>query len=263
MGDFDPATEEFPTIKNRHGLKVFIKLITPTDQPVRGNAYLVHGFSDVHDTGHMRALTRAFVRAGYRVVVWDATHSWGRSGGDGKKATFYYHQADLEDVMDWSKSQSWFQERYFLAGFSLGGVIAGTFAAAHPAQVAGLVLASPVVSGRLLKRRIPWPLRLWWRLRGTVKHRILGMGLPEWEFIRSSWSYDLVEAAARLTMPVLVVAAGRDLLIPPRYIRRLYRAIPHSHKQLVTAPGAAHGFDRPWEMERLEREVREWLRDTS
>jgi predicted alpha/beta-hydrolase family hydrolase len=82
MGDFDPATERFARITNRHGLQVFVKLVEPAGE-ARGNVYLAHGFSDVHDTPHMRALTAAWVRAGYNVVVWDATHSWGRSEGCG------------------------------------------------------------------------------------------------------------------------------------------------------------------------------------
>jgi hypothetical protein len=49
MGDFDPATEEFPVTINRHGLRLFIKIITPPD--AHGNAYLAHGHSDVHVRG--------------------------------------------------------------------------------------------------------------------------------------------------------------------------------------------------------------------
>jgi pimeloyl-ACP methyl ester carboxylesterase len=262
MGDFDPAHEAFASIQNRHDLKVFIKIITPTDQPVRGNAYLAHGFSDVHDTGHMRALTSACVRAGYRVIVWDATHTWGhRSDGETREATFYYHHADLEDVLDWSRTQPWYEQRFVLIGFSLGAMMAGVYAAAHPAQVLALGMVSPLVSGSLLRRRVPWPLRTWWRRRGTIRRRVLGMGLPEWEFMRSGWSYDLLAEARRLRMPVLIVGAGRDRLIPPRYVRKLYAAVSHDRKRLVIVPRALHAFDRPWEMERLEGDVREWLKE--
>ena len=126
MGDFDPAKEGFAKHTNRHGLDVFIKIIEPTDQPVVGNAYLVHGFSDVHDAGHMRAITSAFVRSGYLVVVWDATYTWsGRSGGTPDGARFYFHQEDLEDVVEWSRGQSWWRPRFALAGYSLGGAVAG------------------------------------------------------------------------------------------------------------------------------------------
>lgn len=256
MGDFDPAVESFPRIRNRHGLDVFIKLLM-VPEPV-GNVYLAHGFSDVHDTPHMRALTAAAVKAGYNVIVWDATHSWGRSGGSSELASFYYHHEDLEDVVAWSREQSWYRERFVLAGHSLGGMVAGTFAAAHPREVERLLLVSPVVSGPRLRRRIPWPIRAWWRWRGEVAAPRFGVSRSGWEFMRSSWSYDLLQSAHRLTMPVLVVGAGRDVLIPRRLMKRLQRRLPNG--RLVMVPGAIHGFDREWEMERLEQIVCEWLK---
>jgi pimeloyl-ACP methyl ester carboxylesterase len=273
MGDFDPATERFARITNRHGLQVFVKLVEPAGE-ARGNVYLAHGFSDVHDTPHMRALTAAWVRAGYNVVVWDATHSWGRSEGSSELASFYHHHEDLEDVIDWSRGEPWYRERFALCGHSLGGMVAGTYAAAHAAAVERLVLVSPVVSGPALKRRVPWPVQAWWRWRGEVggsgtRLARWGVSRSGWEFMRSGWAYDLLRSAHRLTMPVLIVGAARDVLIPPRLLRRLFRRLPGEvargggalgeSKRLVIVPGARHGFDREWEMERLGEVVGEWL----
>jgi pimeloyl-ACP methyl ester carboxylesterase len=257
MADFDPAVELFPVITNRHGLRVFVKLLmVPGSEK---NVYLAHGFSDVHDTPHMRALTAAFVGAGYNVVVWDATHSWGRSEGASERASFYYHHEDLEDVIDWSRGQPWWRERFVLAGHSLGGMVAGTYAAAHASAVERLVLVAPVVSGPALRRRIPLPVRAWWRVRGQVSAERWGIGRYGWELMRSTWSYDLLKVAHRLVMPVLIVGAGRDLLIPPRMLRRLFGRVASDAKRLVVVPGARHGFDREWEMERLEGVVGKWL----
>jgi len=255
MGDFNPAREEFPRIHNRHGLDVFIKVLL-VPKPV-GNVYLAHGFSDVHDTPHMRALTAAAVQAGYNVVVWDATHSWGRSGGSSELASFYYHHQDLEDVLAWSRGQPWYREQFVLAGHSLGGLVAGVYAAAHPRQVGRLALVSPVVSGLRLRRRIPWPVRAWWRWRGEVAAPHWGVSRSGWEFMRSGWSYDLLRDAHRLVMPVLVVGAGRDVLTQPRLLRKLVRRLADG--RLVMVPRARHSFDREWEMVRLERVVGEWL----
>jgi pimeloyl-ACP methyl ester carboxylesterase len=259
LGDFDPARESFPVITNRHGLQVFVKVLE-VSEPV-GIAYLVHGFSDVHDTPHMRALTGAFVAAGYNVVVWDATHSWGRSGGSSEQASFYHHHEDLEDVIEWSRGEPWFQRKFALAGHSLGGMVAGTYAAAHPEQVTRLVLVSPVVSGPGLRRRIPAPVRAWWRWRGMLAAPRWGMSRSSWEFIRSTWSYDLLRSAHRLTMPTLVIGAQRDVIVPPRLVRRLGRLVPAAGKQVVIVPGARHGFDRDWEMAMLGQMVEEWLRN--
>ena len=261
MGDFDPAREFFPVIRNRYGLKLFVKVVEPPE--VQGNAYVAHGLSDVHDTVHMRALTAALVGAGYRVVLWDATHSWGRSEGSSERASFYHHFEDLEDVVAWSRSQAWYRERFVLAGHSLGGMAAGTYAASHAAQVAGLALVAPVVSGSALRRRIPWPLRVWWRWRGEVRAPGRGRTRYGWELMRSGWSYNLLAVAHRLTMPVLIVAAGRDRLIPPRLVRRLYRALASEHKQVEVVPLARHSFDAEWEALWLREVVGEWVRSLS
>jgi pimeloyl-ACP methyl ester carboxylesterase len=257
MGDFDPAVESFPVITNRHGLRVFVKLLTVPGS--ERNAYLAHGFHDVHDTAHMRALTASFVAAVYNVIVWDATHSWGRSEGESTRASFYYHHEDLEDVILWSRGQPWWRARFALAGHSLGGMVAGTYAAAHASAVERLVLVAPVVSGPALRRRIPLPLRVWWRLRGQVSAERWGIGRYDWELMRSTWSYDLLRSAHRLTMPTLIVGAARDLLIPPRLLRRLRARVVSGDKRLEIVPGARHGFDRDWEMERLEEVVGDWL----
>jgi pimeloyl-ACP methyl ester carboxylesterase len=257
MGDFDPATEEFPVTINRHGLRLFIKIITPPD--AHGNAYLAHGHSDVHDTAHMRALTAAFVRSGYRVIIWDATHSWGRSEGQTEHASFYHHQQDLEDVIEWSRGQSWYDARFALAGHSLGGMMAGLYAAAHPAHVTSLVLVSPVVSGLALRRRIPVPVQWWWRWRGVVSAPRWRISRYSWELMRSGWAYSLIAEGHRITAPTLIVGAGHDGLIPPRYLRKLYRRLRSRHKRLEVVPRAGHAFDRPWEMEILQTLTQEWL----
>ena len=257
MADFDPAVESFPRLVNRHGLSVFVKLLMVPG--ATRNAYLAHGLGNAHDAAVLRALTGAFVAAGINVIVWDATHSPNRSEGETAQASFYYHHQDLEDVIAWSRAHAWYRPQFMLAGHSLGGMAAGTYAAAHPGQVAGLVLVAPVVSGAALRRRLPLPMRAWWRLRGELRPRYLGMNAYSWEFVRSGWAYNLLEAAHLLSMPVLIVGAKRDILIPPRLLRRLYRAIPGKHKQLEIVPGARHGFDRDWEMQNLQEITQAWL----
>lgn len=256
MGDF-AAKESFPRIRNRLGLEIFVKVLEVAEP--RGNAYLVHGLGDVHDAAILRALTRGFIDSGFNVIVWDATHSKGRSEGETAQASFYFHHHDLEDVIEWSKGQDWYRPDYILAGHSLGGMAAGTFAAAHPLQVKGLVLVAPVVSGPALRRRLPGPFRMWWRLRGQVRPRLLGRNAFGWEFVRSSWAYNLIASANRLTMPVMIIGASKDLLIPARILRRLYRAIKHDHKRIEIIEGARHNFNTAWEMERLTYLVKDWV----
>ncbi|QQR53106.1 alpha/beta fold hydrolase [bacterium] len=184
--------------------------------------------------------------------------SWFRSEGVQTEATFYYHAEDLEDVVEWSRSQAWFEEQFWLLGYSLGGLAAGTYAAAHAKMVRGLMLLAPVVSGGHLKRRVPWPLRWWWRVRGRVR----GIGrwnLPPWSFMDSGWNYDLQRVSRRLIMPVLVVVGARDIITRPRVLRRLVAGVCSSDKRLIVMEGIGHSFDRPGTMGQLDAVLRPWL----
>ena len=77
--------------------------------------------------------------------------------------------------------------------------------------------------------------------------------------MKSGWAYDLLASAARLRMPVLIVGGSRDILIPPRILRKLYGAIKGEDKHIKIVQGARHGFDQPWEMERLQEVAADWL----
>jgi hypothetical protein len=49
-------------------------------------------------------------------------------------------------------------------------------------------------------------------------------------------------------------------LIPPRLLRRLYRALGGRTNKLEVVKGARHGFDAPMERQRLESIVAVFLR---
>lgn len=57
---------------------------------------------------------------------------------------------------------------------------------------------------------------------------------------RADAAHDVVERLPKISCPVLVVGAERDVLVPARYARELADAIPGARFELV--PGAAHGF---------------------
>lgn len=88
-------------------------------------------------------------------------------------------------------------------GFSLGTGVAAWLAANR--QLAGLILVSPFDSLTALARaHYPWlPVGL------LLRHR---MPVAAW--------------APRLSLPVAVIAAGRDTIVPPRRTDALRRAIP-------------------------------------
>lgn len=254
MDEVETAT---PTIQNRHGVNIYVVVNLVRD--ATGIAFLAHGLSDVHDTPHMQALNRGFLQAGYSTIRWDASNSWGRSGGSFWHAMATNHYDDMEDVITWARNEQWFNEPFRLAGYSLGGLAAGLYAQRFPAQVAALVLQSPVVAGSLALRRYR-ALRPFWQRAGFIWEP--GSGWPgkryRYELVRDLLGYDLREQAASLTMPTLVVVGARDQLNTARHQQLLVSEIP-GPPTLHLITGAGHVLKTDSQLEELERTVREWL----
>jgi uncharacterized protein len=101
-------------------------------------------------------------------------------------------------------------------GESLGAAVALRLAVERPP--AALVLRSPFGSlAEVGRRHYPW--------------------LPVSLLLADR--YDAAGRAGRLAAPLLVVAGGRDRIVPPAHSRRLFEAAPEP-KRFVLLPGADH-----------------------
>ena len=107
-------------------------------------------------------------------------------------------------------------ERVIYFGESLGAAVALRLATERPP--AALVLRSPFASLAEVGRR-HYPV------------------LPVSLLLRDR--YDSAALAGRLRAPLLVVAGGRDRIVPPGHSRRLFAAAPQP-KRLVVVDGADH-----------------------
>ncbi len=247
---------------SRSGHDLFIVVKTPRDRPLHPErlAFLAHGLNDVHDSAPMRALTCAFLEAGYRVVLWDAANSRGRSGGRLEDVTVTQYGLDLRSVVAWARGQAWFCASYALGGHSLGAGAVGEYAAEHPTEVSRLVLVAPVVSGSLVMRHIHPILLLWWRWKGITTHPRAPKDRYNWEFMRSLTRFNLLPLASRLTMPVLFVVGTRDRVTTPSDAMRLYLRLPAGRRKFALIYGARHKFETTRAQEDLSRRVETWLR---
>jgi pimeloyl-ACP methyl ester carboxylesterase len=228
------------TITNRHGLEVFVRFNGETsDKPL---ALVAHGLSDVHDSPTMRATTSALIEAGYNVLTYDATHSWGRSGGSLAKATLSHAYEDMQDVANWAAGQPWFQEPFVIAGHSLGGAAALSYAADHPERVSRVILIAPVVAGKLTARQINPVIRFMWRLTGRLP-------LPGnyrqhfgYDLLKDGLSYDGRRLAPGFRVPVITIVGTHDKSTPSSQARLLVDELPSVWRHYMVIPGADHGF---------------------
>lgn len=162
--------------------------------------------------------------------------------------------------------------RVYVAGLSMGAMVACTLAAAHPDRVAGVVLLAPALE-------LTWPGRLAARL-GLVPH-VRGLVVSKWSsdvrdpaLPRRKFGLDGLPLGAvtelarlerhvdallpRLRVPGLVLAGGRDRTVTVRGARRLARRFGGA-VQLVVLPESAHLVLLDLERERCVEEALRFL----
>jgi pimeloyl-ACP methyl ester carboxylesterase len=161
-------------------------------------------------------------------------------------------------------------------GHSLGGSIALALAARRPALVRGLVLIASCVKlplvdsvGVRLFAYLPGPLR---RLMffSMAKRVLFAPGAPADAIavtmrelracrpetilndVRTARAMDLMEQAAALDVPTIILAGSRDRLTTPALAERLCALIPGSRLSIVDGAGHMVPLEAP---ERVNREI--------
>ncbi len=165
-----------------------------------------HGILEVKER-HFRFADRLNAM-GHDVILYDH-RSHGRSGG--MHVTFGVQERDdLRRILDTAIQRQYIDERVVTIGFSLGGGSVLQHASVDE-RVAGVVAVAPFGDFRAAIRTFrdryaPW-LDDEWLLRGfNVATAEAGFEVEQ---------ASAVSAIARIACPVLLVAAGRDPVLPP------------------------------------------------
>ncbi len=132
--------EKIVFIKNRSKLNLSIKLNIADNRSRL--VFLEHGLGARKDYPHMAVLEKVFAEHGYNVVNIDACDSNNESDKSESGITFSGHYADLEDTIQWAKTQSFYREPFSLAGQSMGAVACTLFASMFPNKVDFLLTAN-------------------------------------------------------------------------------------------------------------------------
>lgn len=226
-------------IKNRIGRNLFGVYEGP-EKP-RRLVFLVPGLGGDFNEPHLKIAREVLLGEGFGVLSFDPFNT-GKSGGKYSDITVSGYLSDLEDVIGWARTQTWFAEPFWLIGHSLGGITVGTYAEKHPEQVAGLIMLSSVISGKLSCETEVYKDKVeeWQRNGWTIND--VGERLP-WRHMADRLNYDLVTHADSLAMPTLLVVGSEDKNTPPDHQVLLFSAIRAECKELEVIIGADHVFD--------------------
>ncbi len=255
-------------IKNRQGLKLVIRVDAPKNPS--NLVFIGHGRGGFMAQKHIKAFAKAFLENNFRVVRFDSTNSIGESEGDMLNLTYDTYLADLEDVINWARTQPWFQHPFSLCGQSMGAQAVAWYAEQHPEEIKYLAPIAPVVNFELWSKTWPAGYLEKWQADGYVAEASQSkpgvIGKTGWGLAESQKRYDLLPLAHELTMPVFFMAGEFDQPCPAKNQQVLFDAIPSKNKKFVKIAGAEHGFRNNQtqtygkELEEAKTALSDWLK---
>lgn len=249
-------------ITNRKGLNIVAEIEEIPNQ--KGLVFIVHGLGGFKEQHQMEAMKRAFSRNKYTVVRYDSTNAFGESDGKLEDATMTQYYQDLEDIIEWSKPQKWYQEPFVLIGHSVGGFCVLSYAIKYPERVKAVAPISPVVSGELFSQTHEMK---------EVIDEWKETGMREWEsgtrpgvmkrlkydFIEDALQYDLLKQALVVKVPTLIVVGDQDITTPTEHQVSLFNALS-SEKDMHIIKGSGHTFREESGLIQLEDIISNWVR---
>jgi len=249
-------------IENRKGEKISV-LVEETPN-AKDLVFVMHGLGGFKEEPNTQAIAEAFLENGYTVVRFDTTNTLGESAGNLAEATVTNYYEDLEDVINWSKTQSWHQTPFVLAGYSVGGMCVTLYAQKHPSNLKGLAPIATDISGELSlqakSKRDVWQQwkKIGWREKiSQSKPRIVTR--LKWDFMEDEMKYNLLLAVEKLIMPVLMIVGANDETDPVEHQRLLFDKLP-GRKELHVIPDAPHTFYDQEHILQMKRFFDNWIR---
>lgn len=241
------------TILNSNGLHLAAVIHRPITK-TKKLAILCPGYLDTKDYQHLVMLADALAERGYTAVRFDPTGTW-ESEGDISEYSVTQYLKDIESVLTHMLREGHY-EHVLLGGHSRGGQVSVLYAARDPriSVVLGIMAsAGPMKQG---------PLRNEWEETGISISKRDIPGSEEKKEFRVPYShvldrdlYDAVEDIKKITVPVILVAGEKDILIPPADLQVMFDAA-NEPKTFILMKDIGHEYRHyPLEIALVNREI--------
>ncbi len=251
-------------IQNRKNQKIAV--VVEEKPNAKGLVFVMHGLGGFKEQLHIQIFAQAFKENNYTTVLFDTTNTFGESDGNYEDATTTNYYEDLEDVINWSKAQSWYQEPFVLVGHSLGGISTALYAEKFPEQVKGLVPISTVISGELSLQTSQYKnndvLKKWEETGFKEQRSESNPGLIKrlkWTHVADRAKYNLLLEADKLTMPILMIVGDKDNSTPLEQQKILFDKLP-GKKELYVIKNAPHTFRDPKHLSEIKEIFNKWIK---
>ncbi len=196
----------------------------------KGTAIILHGFKDTKADFPYFHAARPLTRLGYDVVLIDL-RAHGRSGG--RYITFgAKEKRDVQAVMDALARKKLAAEPFYVFGANLGAAVAIQYAAIDP-RVKGVVALAPY---RDFAGIAAWQLHF---LNPVMQPRDVQKEIADTAKLGGFDPADAstLEAAKKLTCPLLLVHGLLDLSIPLQHSEDIFKAAGGPKELRVLTPG--------------------------
>lgn len=243
-------------IKNRKGLKMAVLVEEAENQ--KGLVFLMHGFLSFKEHPLLVETAKVFKENNFITVSFDATNSLGESEGKMEDGTTTGYFEDLEDVIDWSKKQKWYDNEFFLVGHSMGGYCIAHYATRN-SNVKGLIVFVPKVIGD-----IPNKLELEeLETKGHIEwesHSTPGVSKRKgYKYFEEEKNLNLLKITEKIKCPVLMISGEKDEVIPIEQQKMLFNKI-ESKKELHIFKDGDHNLKGEENSEELHSFLNNWIK---
>jgi pimeloyl-ACP methyl ester carboxylesterase len=248
-------------IKNRKNQNIAV-LVEKAENP-QGLVFVMHGLGGFKEQPHIEIFTKAFKDNNNAVIRFDTTNTFGESDGDYADATVTNYYEDLEDIIEWSKSQDFYHEPFVLCGHSLGGISTALYAQKYPERVKALAPISTIVSGQLSLKTFSKEEINNWKKTGWRTTIGYSSGLEKtlkWSHLEDRLRYNLLDNVDKLTMPVLLIAGELDKSTPSKHQQLLFDKLP-GKKELHIIKNAPHTFKEKEHLDEVYKIMSEWIKN--
>ncbi|MFA5349173.1 MAG: alpha/beta fold hydrolase [Candidatus Paceibacterota bacterium] len=249
------------TIKNREGLNLVIQI--EKNENSKALVFIMHGLGGFKEQPIFQEIAGILKEQQFTVVRFDATHSIGESEGNLEDATFASYYQDLEDVINYSKTQDWYEEPFFLIGHSLGGYCILRYTVNFPEKVIAVAPLSTAISGQFFLESPEI---------GLIADDWKKTGLRQWEskpkpgyikklkyrFVEESLNHNILLDADKIKCPVLLVVGEEDKTTPLNQQQILFDALKID-KEFHIIKRTGHTFEGENASKELGCIIKNWI----
>jgi alpha-beta hydrolase superfamily lysophospholipase len=223
-------TVRFPTLGGHELAGLYLRT-----SPGAPAVAMCHGMLSSKESEKLEALATALASRGLASLRFDMSGR-GESGGDPRRILYSQERADCAAAVAFLRGHG--HARTGLFGSSMGGAVAVLCAADDP-EIAAVVTLAAVARPALFLDEVPFQELARWRAQGWFEYDGVSISV---EYIDEALRTDVLGAARRLGVPLLVLHGALDAVVPAEDGRLLAEA---GRGELCLYAQADHRFSRP------------------